>query len=102
MPYFKKSMDEETRHQRVEGAKHLSRKLEGRLSPYLCGERITLADFWAFAAYSSVIINPHMEDKKLKEEMANMLSELPKVSAWIALMSEPLKEYIDSRPVSKI
>ena len=54
---------------KVNRAETLSKKFEARINPYVIGKNMTVADFWTFAVYSSVIINPNFKEPKLLEAM---------------------------------
>merc|ERR1711957_469965 len=84
---------------------HLEAQLEdGR--KYLCGARITTADFKIFASVMSVATNVSAERNEKHHPIyavaGEALAKYAKLSAWCGNMEAELAEYLAARPGAKI
>ena len=73
---------------------------------YLCGDRITIADFKIFASVMSVGKN-HSAERNEKHLafyalVGDALKNYAKVDAWCTIMEGELAEYLAARPGAKM
>ena len=81
--------------------KHLALVQENskcRFKDFLCGDKITIADFVIFSLLSCFVYNKNLKSKALGEALVKVMADLPDLSGYYERTAEIFKDYLAARP----
>ena len=82
-------------------SKHLALVQENskcRFKDFLCGDKITIADFVIFSLLSCFVYNKNLKSKALGEALVKVMADLPDLSGYYERTAEIFKDYLAARP----
>ena len=65
---------------------------------FLCGDKITIADFVIFSLLSCFVYNKNLKSKALGEALVKVMADLPDLSGYYERIAEIFKDYLAARP----
>ena len=77
--------------------KQMEKHLATLGSPYMAGDRITIADFLIFSLYMTIIFNESTGAPDVMAQFAATLADTPKVNEYVARMKQEMAAVLAQR-----